>query len=144
MEGGLGIRSPYPAPEWAVKRALEGGEDDFLKLTGIALKEMAEQLPVMGGSIRYSSSWRGLPLPAAYQTIQELGKIIPKMLDTGFNPDALSKQDLENAARVLGLPGASQAAKYMRRRQEGMNHWESIIGVRVDIPQKKKGGYTGR
>ena len=136
FEGVLKIRSPFPAPEWAIIHAIEGGEDDALKLAGIAAKEMTEQLPVIGGGIRWAKPWRGMPLPAGHETIRRGLAMVPKMLDTGLAK--INKEDVETLGRLLGIPGTGQIMKYLRRRKLGMSHAESIIGVRTDIGTTKK------
>ena len=140
MEGVLNIRSPFPAPEWALKHAIEEGKEGK-ELYWTAAKEMAEQIPVIGGSIRWSQPWR-TPLPAALQTgvdaISAAEKIFVKA-----SPESLSIYDLETIGKLLGIPFTSQVAKYVRRRKKGLSHAQAILGVRTDAAQSKKKKSSG-
>jgi len=135
FEGILKIRSPFPAPEWAVIHALEQGEDDLWKILGSTAKETAEQIPIVGGGIRWYSPWRGMPWPAGIETI---GRAAEATIGTILQKKKITTYDAEMVARVLGLPGTSQAMKYIRRRKKGMTHAEAILGVRTDIQQRQK------
>lgn len=133
FEGVFKIRSPYPAPEWAIIQALEQDKEP-LEIAGAVVKELGEQIPVIGGSIRWSTPYR-TAWPAPIRVAEGASKIIDKML-RGKAPIAI--QDLETIALLLGLPGTSQARKYWSRRKQGMSHLQAIIGVRTDVARKKK------
>jgi len=129
FEKGLNIRSPFPSPEWAVQRAIEEGKETK-QVIGEGLKEMMEQVPIIGGAIRWSTPYR-TAWPAALQVAEGTMQLLTKML-TQLDPTKLNKQDLETIGRLLGIPGTSQVMKYLRRRQKGMSHAEAIIGIRQD------------
>lgn len=138
-EGVFKIRSPYPAPEWAIKHALEK-EQDWKQIMGAVAKEMGEQLPFIGGTIRWSTPYR-LAWPAALQVAEGTGKLIDKIVHAKTE---FTRRDIETVAKLLGVPATSQVAKYLSRRKQGMSHVEAVLGVRTDIMEKKKKGYTER
>jgi len=138
FEGVLKLRSPYPAPEWAILHAVEEGEDNPVKFAGEALTELAEQLPVFGGAIRWSSPYKPAQTAAgqvASGTLSAVGKILR------LEPKQLTKEDLETLSKIIGVPGMSQAMKYYRRRKQGASHVEALMGIRTDItePSGKRG-----
>jgi hypothetical protein len=135
-EGVLKIRSPYPAPEWAIKHGVESGKEGK-EIAGEVMKELMEQVPVVGGAIRWGQPYRQINPSASMQTIVDGLQTIQKLIT--LKPEAIKLQDVETVGKMLGVPGTSQAMKYIRRRQRGMSHAEAIIGIRTEtVPAKKK------
>lgn len=132
-EGIFKIRSPYPAPEFAWKRGVEEGWTG-LKTAGAMGRELMEQLPVLGGVIRWSTPYR-TAWPAFIQT----GFVEPvQMINRLLEKPKLTKDQLEWVGKILGIPATSQVLKYFRRRKKGMSHAEAIIGIRTEGEGKKK------
>jgi len=122
------LRSPYPSPEWEIYRAIEEGKAPA-QIVGAGFKEMMEQLPIIGGAIRWSRPYR-IAWPASLQAIEGALRLLTKMIS---EPDLrkFNKNDFETVGRLLGIPGTSQVMKYIRRRQKGLNHAEAILGIRT-------------
>ncbi|GAG97033.1 unnamed protein product, partial [marine sediment metagenome] len=78
FEGVFKIRSPYPAPEHAIIQALEAGKEP-LEIAGGVVREMFEQIPVIGGSIRWTSPYR-TAWPAPIKVAGGAMKIVDKIL----------------------------------------------------------------
>ena len=136
FEDVFNIRSPFPAPEKAIKHGREMGKGTR-DIMGDVMAELAEQLPIIGGSIRWAKPYGGVPMPASPQTINDLIGVFNKVF-IRVSPDKLSKRDIETLGKTVGIPGTSQVMKYIRRRQKGMGHAESIIGARTDVPTGTK------
>ncbi len=134
-EGILKIRSPYPAPEWAIKHGVESGKEGR-DIAGDVMKEMLEQIPVVGGAIRWSQPYRQINPSASMQTIVEGMGVLNKLIT--FKPERINAYDLATVGKLIGVPGTSQIMKYISRRRRGMNHAQSILGVRVETAPKKK------
>lgn len=132
-EGVLKIRSPYPAPEWELKRLVEGNAPPQVMALAM-LREFGEQLPIMGGTVRWSTPFR-----TASPAILQAAFLDPiQMLNRMASKPKLTNDMLEMAAKLLGVPGTSQAMKYFRRRKRGQSHLEAIMGVREEVQKRKK------
>jgi len=133
FEGGLNIRSPFPAPEWAIAEGIGSGTD--WKKTGTeALKEMVEPVPVIGGGIRYSSPEKSSLIPPA---LKSLGDAVSRSI--GFlESGKFGVNEIDALGKILGIPGTSQLSKFLRRIKKGYNIPESVIGVRMEGDEKKK------
>ena len=139
FEGVFKLRSPYPAPEWAIKHGLERGKD-VGEIAGLVAREFGEQLPLVGGTIRWTTPYR-TAWPASLQVAEGVTKLVDKIVSKKLK---FTRRDAETVGRLLGIPGTSQAAKYLSRRKRGMTHLEALVGIRTDVPKEKKGGWTGR
>ena len=140
FEGVMKVRSPFPAPEWAILHGVQEGKEGK-EITIDAFRELGEQLPIFGGTIRYSTPYR-TPLPTAAQTLVDATTLVTKIL-SGRIEDA-SPYDVETLGKLLGIPGTSQIFKYLRRRKKGLGHAKAIIGVRTDVGTTGGRGRTGR
>ena len=140
FEGVFKIRSPFPAPEWAIYHAVQEGKGGK-EITVDALRELGEQLPVFGGTIRYSTPYR-TPLPAGAQVGVDAIALIRKLTTGDINK--VSQYDIETLGKLLGIPGTSQVFKYLRRRKDGMSHIKAIMGVRTDVGTTGGRGRGGR
>ena len=131
-EGMFKLRSPYPAPEWAIKRAVDSGENIF-GVGAAVVKELAEQLPIIGGTIRWSSPYR-----VAYPAFMQTGIIDPiQMYNRLLTKPKLSQDQLELLGKWFGIPGTSQVMKYIRRRKRGMTHLEAMVGIRSEDKKRR-------
>ena len=139
FEGVFKLRSPYPAPLWAIKHGLERGKD-VGEIAGDVAREFGEQLPLVGGTIRWTTPYR-TAWPASLQVGEGVIKLVDKIVS---KETKLNRRDAETIGRLLGIPATSQAAKYLSRRKKGMTHLEALVGIRTDVPQGKKGKYTER
>jgi len=132
-EGVLKIRSPYPAPIWTVKRSIEEGDSFIQAAFGVGM-EMAEVYPIWGGTARWSSPYR-----IAYPAFMQKAIVDPfQMLKRLEAKPSITKDQAEWAATVLGIGGASQFFKYLRRRKRGQTMTEAVLGVRAETRKKKK------
>lgn len=111
----IGIRSPFPTPYRAVKKVIEeGGSRSRILLT--ALKEIAEPVPIVGGSMRYGTS----PLGAVGETIGEAGKIIT---DYPIKPPWY-----ETASKFTGVPGSGQIIQMKKILKKGGSAMDAFLG----------------
>lgn len=95
FEDGFGMRSPYPAP---VREALKRMDADG-SLANIALgvaKEFGEEVPLVGGAVRYGSS----PFGATPQTVQDI-----------FDTRRSTRKKVETLGKLLGVPGTTTMSK---------------------------------
>ncbi len=129
FERGLGLQSPMPAPEIEIQRQIEGGETNIPKMGLAAAKEMAELLPIIGGTIRWSTPNR-TPMPATAQVVADLFRTTAKLTQLDFSK--INLRDFEAILKTAGIPGTSQVMKYYARRKAGMGHVEAIVGKRMD------------
>jgi len=134
FEGGLNVRSPLPAPEWALKEAIESDTKWNDALVNI-LKELAEPVPIFGGAIRYSTPYRQAGPPAI-----QIANDAKNALDALLSKGELGIDQFDAIGKVLGIPGTSQITKTFRRLKKGHTIPESIIGVKSDqnVNLKKK------
>ena len=131
-EGILKIRSPYPTPIWSIKRGVEEGDTPLKMALGV-VKEAAEVFPLVGGMARWSTAYR-LAWPAFVQK----GLVDPvQMLNRLAAKPSFTRDQLEWVATMFGLPGTSQAAKFLRRIKRGESIPEALIGVRAKTKKKK-------
>ena len=121
----LGMPSPFPAPELAVREGIKEGKG-VKEIAGGVGQELLEQVPIIGSPIKYSSGWRSnVPAPAV-QAGSELMKVLSKLAK--LTPEKITKYDLQVVAKLAGLPGTSQAMKMITRIQRGEPIWSAIVG----------------
>jgi hypothetical protein len=131
-EGILKIRSPYPAPFWSIKRSIEEGDSFVQAAFGVGM-ELAEVYPIWGGTARWSTPYR-----IAYPAFMQKAIVDPfQMLKRLEAKPSITKDQAEWAATVLGIGGASQFFKYLRRRKRGQSMSEAVLGVRAEARGKK-------
>jgi len=127
----LKVRSPFPAPEKAIKQALEE-EKPLPEIIGAALRELAEEIPIIGGAIRWSTVYRTF-MPAGMQIFQDLIRLIHK-LTSGKNPlDVLKPEDYTALCKLFGIPGVGETEKVIRRLKKGLPLIPALLGQRTDI-----------
>ena len=130
-EGLIGIESPGPS----ISREIYEGVRDEKSVGDIAtgvVKEAAEALPVIGGSLKWATAYR-TPMPAAIQLPIDIGRVVTKLINRDI--DKINNFDIEALGKALGIPGSTQVRKYLSRRKRGMNHLDSILGV---LPEAEK------
>ena len=135
-EGAIGMQSPFPAPEWEIGKMLSGGETNVGKLAVKGVKELGEQMPIIGGTMRWSTEYR-TAFPAAVQIFVDLQKVSDKIASGSF--DKITIFDMEALGKILGLPGTSQVRKYISRRKNGMGHLPALLGVRSEMKKEISG-----
>ena len=96
--------------------------------------EMAEVYPIWGGTARWSTPYR-IAFPAFMQKAIVDPFQILKRLEAS---PKITKDQAEWGATVLGIGGASQFFKYLRRRKRGQSISEAVLGVRAETGKKKK------
>jgi hypothetical protein len=128
FEDVLNITSPFPAPVRAFQDALEEG-DEIPSASFKAARELAEQVPLVGGSVRYGSAFGG--------PIVEIGKDVNELI--AQKPWA--KPWLVTAGKVAGVPGTQQIAKSVRAKKRGGTVTDIALGRYVEEP---KGGVGPR
>jgi len=129
-ERGLGLYSPYPAPEWAIYRGIKRG-DDWKKVMTTVLKETGEQVPVVGGMARWSTPYR-TPMPAAAQVGADTVKLVNKLI-TSMDINKLSAYDVETIGKLLGIPGSTEVRKVISRLKRGATLPEALMGIRIEL-----------
>jgi len=136
------IRSPFPAPEKAIRLALED-EKPLPEVIGAALKETAEQIPIIGGTIRWSTAYKTF-VPAGAQLFVDLARLLQKLI-SGKNPlEVLKPEDFSAIGKLFGIPGTGETEKIIRRLQKGLPLPQAILGVRTDILDNKDVNYLER
>jgi len=129
FENILNIPSPFPAPEQALIRGIKEGKPTKEVLGSVGL-EMLEQLPIVGGAIKYSQPYsRQLPSPTA-QTIGDIVGLVNKVVAMK-EPNI---HDLETIGKIFGIPGSSQVRKFISRIKRG----ESIPGALLGVQQSSE------
>ena len=105
---------------------MERGED-FPSATIKAVRETAEQLPIVGGGIRYGSHPFGAVVSLGQDIIEKIGG------------KPWAKPWLDIGGRALGVPGTTQYGKIKRGRKRDDTLWEHIVG-KVNYQRMMKGG----
>lgn len=102
----LGIDSPFPSPVTAYQEATERG-DEWPSLS--VAKEFAEQVPIVGGGMRYGTGALG----ATVGLVERIGRGQAKPEDAGM---------------VFGIPGSRQVAKTIKAKNRGETPYGQIVG----------------
>ena len=129
FERGLRVRSPYPAPEWAIYDAITQHKK-FGQIGGVLLRELAEQFPIIGGPLRYSTPWKQF-YPAGIQVYGDSLQILSKVFSELKWKD-IKIEDYAAFGRLFGIPGTGQTEKAIRRLRKGATLFDALIGVRTD------------
>ncbi len=158
----MGVESPVPNPLSAIKESKKKG-GGISEQTFAALSEFAEQIPVIGGAIRYTTPYR-TALPTGVQQISDLFGGGIKLAKAGVSilggiekfkkeVSKLSNTELEALGKIIGIPGTTQFLKYARRNLKGMTVFEALSklaspeellklitepGTKMPTPTKKK------
>jgi len=133
FEEGLHLTSPFPSPEFALIDGIRQGKDTKDIIWGM-VREMGEQVPVVGGTIRWSTDYR-TAAPAAIQLGADAWRALSKIGSGRL--DKLTLFDGETLFKAAGVPGTSQARKTVSRLKKGMTILESVVGVKAPPPVKK-------
>ena len=129
-EGVFHLQSPYPSPEWAIIDAQKQNLSTHKTIVNIG-REMAEQIPIIGGSLRWSSAYR-----TSFPAIPQLGIDAFTRLNALLTKPELKQYDIDIIGKILGIPSGGQLMKYIRRRRKGMSHVEAFIGVKSETKKK--------
>jgi hypothetical protein len=127
----IGIQAPGPAPIQTMKRALEGGETDPVKLSLTLGRELAELVP-FGGSIKFGSNIFG-------PVVDFLDDVTGLAAGTDiYNKDTIAKArkgDVKSIIKILevtgkfkGVPGTAQIAKTARGLLRNESLMRAMIG----------------
>lgn len=137
FEDVLNIQSPMPAPEREIAKLIRGEQSVGETIVG-AGREIAEQIPVIGGAIRYTTPTR-TALPSGIQQVSDIFKAGGNISNAIAKGDLskISRYDLENIAKLLGIPGVGQFSKMFSRIGSGENPYNIIVGGKRD--EKKSG-----
>jgi len=109
IEDLMGLHSPFPRPVKALMESIQDN-DTGLETVGKVAKESAEQIPLIGGAIRYQSSPGGAVLDATRRWLKD-----------PTSPEATSK--------IVGLPGAAEISKAKRAYRRGEGPYGIITGA---------------
>jgi hypothetical protein len=135
FEDVIGINSPLPAPERVLVEGIRDGKTVPEMLVGVA-KELAESVPIIGGTIKYTTASRESLPPVAQQAkdatrlVYDVGEAFSKM-----DLSKVTKYDLEALGKFFGVPGSSEVFKILRRIKAGMPWYDVILGK--EVPKKK-------
>ncbi len=144
FEGVFKMRSPYPAPEWELKRLLESGEDSPAKIASTMALEMTEQIPIIGGALRWASPNR-VPLPASAQVPVDIMTTIGTAMKQGDLTPLYSRRSIEAIGKLLGIPGTGPVMKFIDRIKKGSSVMDAVVGIRAEyIKATKKSGYYAK
>lgn len=121
----LGMNSPFPTPIRAAQEALEQGDDE-VSGSWIFAKELLENMPIMGGAIRYGVSPFGAPVELVGQGFE--------MLQKGASPAKIA----EWVAKAKGIPGTGMVSRYAREEERGEPLWPRLAGKRTITSQQER------
>jgi len=123
------MRSPFPTPIREFRRKYAQTQDILLSSLS-AVRELGEQVPVFGATLKYGTPYK-LPLPAAVQTLVDVGTATNRLLGTRRLSE-LRLEDYSAFAKLAGITGAAQAEKMIRRANKGMSWWQAFLGVKIE------------
>jgi hypothetical protein len=132
MEDVLKMRSPFPTPEHAILQGLKSGAGVGAAATEAGW-EMLEQIPVVGGTLRWSTD-RKTMYPAVAQAYGDVARLAGKTKRAISEGDlsVFQPEDLSAPLRLMGIPGVGQVEKSMRRREQGGTWKQSILGQKME------------
>ncbi len=138
FEDVIGINSPLPAPEREIVAGIRGGKGIGEIAVNVA-KEVAESVPVVGGSIKYTTERRqsAMPVVQQYNDINSLWQAAQRIANTG-DITKFKLQDWRVLAKLLGVPGGDVAINMYRKAQAGMSFYEIISGAPLESNKGKK------
>ncbi|MFA5132931.1 MAG: hypothetical protein WC444_06420 [Candidatus Paceibacterota bacterium] len=120
----MGMNSPFPTPLRAAAEALEEGES-LPSASWQMAKELLENVPVIGGGIRYGQTPFGPAVKFGEEAVRQL-----------YKGDIFTAKSAELAAKGFGVPGTAQATKIGRESARGEPPWTWLAGKRT-IDAKK-------
>jgi len=123
------MRSPFPTPIREFRRKYAETEDIFLAAAK-AIRELGEQVPIFGATLKYGTPYK-IPLPAAVQTLIDVGTATNRLLGTRKFSE-LRLEDYSAFAKLAGITGAAQAEKMIRRINNGMSWWQAFLGIKIE------------
>ncbi len=129
-EDALKLRSPLPTPEKEVVKFVRG-EQGIMKTGLQSIKELGEQIPYVGGMIRWSTPYKTLlPSPILEQSVDTM-RTFSKIGATGFKN--LKPEDWAILPKWFGIPMTSQFEKTYRRYMQGAEWWKAFLGVKPEV-----------
>jgi hypothetical protein len=131
FEDVIGINSPLPAPERQLVQGIKEGKT-FQEIMVNMAKEISESVPIIGGSIKYTTRTR-TSLPQGAQQIQDTARLGADLMES-FSKWDLSKttsQDLQTLSKFMGVPGAAELFKIQRMSKAGMPWWKILVSAPV-------------
>jgi hypothetical protein len=137
----LGVRSPFPTPTREAKASVER-DKNVPKAAYAALKELAESIPVIGGTIRWSKpGWTAFPAAVSpfmnlFRSIEKYVPNIGKYITGDDSAPTFNPRDLEAIGQLTGVTGTTQILKTISRLREGYPLIQAILGVRTDVKRK--------
>ena len=142
MEDVLKMRSPFPTPEHAILQSLKSGAGVGTTATEAGW-EMLEQIPVVGGTLRWSTD-RKTMYPAVAQAYGDVARLAGKTKRAISERDLsmFQPEDLSAPLRLMGIPGVGQVEKSMRRREQGGTWKQSILGQKMETLGTGAAGLT--
>jgi len=135
----LKLHSTYPTPERQLWSAITG-KQPFLKSLGMIFKEFGEQVPYIGGSLRWSTPYKQFSFSPVLDLFNNTIKATSKVMATGGFKN-WKIEDYTVIPRWLGVPGIGEAEKARRRWLQGGTIFQSIWGVKpesLDYPEAKQ------
>lgn len=115
-EDGLQMNSPFGTPLRAFMQALDDGED-LPSASWQLIKELAENVPLVGGATRYGTSLFG-PAPEMIQDV------VTAMRNKRHRVGVMA----ETIAKAKGIPFTGQVSKYVKASGRGEPLWPRLAG----------------
>lgn len=138
----LKLRSPFPTPIREYKLARKEGYSPIQAL-GIGVRDMAESVPLIGGTIRWSTPYKTM-LPALFQEYVDISKGVGKLFAT-WDLSKFKAEDYSAIGKILGIPATGQVEKMIRRSKKieapytKKEIWQIISGARGEYIESKGG-----
>jgi len=126
----LKLRSPLPTPEREIVKLFKG-EQNFVKTTFNTAKELAEQIPYIGASARWSTPYRAVEPTPVLQIWTDTWRTMSKLTATQSFKN-FKIEDYTLLPRWLGVPGTSQFEKSYRRYMQGASWEEIVLGIKPE------------
>lgn len=146
MEDQLGVHSVFPRPIQALQESLEKGDPIGLALLD-SMVEAGTILPLLGG-IKLGSTVFGAGVDFGREVSEVIGgsdrmkmDLIQRSLDGDRNAQLVLAKVL---GVILKVRGTQQASKYVRGREQGKDHVDSLLGVNEDMIKRDQPGTHGR
>lgn len=130
FEKKLKLRSPFPCPEYVIYQAIKDKESP-INIARLAVREMTEQIPIVGGGLRYSTVYKKFT-PAGIQIYSDFLQIVLKALGT-VNFGAFKEEDYATLGRLFGVAGTGQMEKFFRRIHKGATPFDAMLGVKSEL-----------
>jgi hypothetical protein len=138
FEDVIGINSPLPAPERVLVDGIREGKSIPETMWAMA-KELAESVPIVGGTIKYTTPSRE-SLPPIGQQMKDAARIFYDVGAAFSNMDLsrVTQYDIEALGKFFGVTGSAEVFKVLRRIKAGMPWYDVILGK--EMPKKTAQG----